>query len=657
MKLLCLLLSFSFITLAQMTSNEVRTIENNLNEIDGPDGEFESQNCCSTEDALKETMLQCVQDLCGSPSEVDSVYVSNSDFEENIKDRAIEKEYNKTKPNLLKVVNQERDKGKKIIDRIKKNLENDNYLDTKAMSGENASKLIFKFLDESSWYEVEKDADGNKTVKLEFWDEDVKKHFENTIPVAEKLILENFENSFSLKVQFDYYNKKEAKEYILEMHKIASARVEKLKQEKPEYYQYNQANFDLYLNLDGLDDVEEMYNYIMYFDKLNSAIEETNANLDSQETRYAYEEKKYSCDNSSCRDELQNYVNSYDIAAKVAELEEQYNDDEYVDEFVKQCKNTWYSDVVLSVPEDKKEFVQKQLPIIKQNILDNFVTPLSDESRIKTEDYLNNLTHHYGIEPTPNDAEDENSESAVNELNGYLADYDENNYEPYYEDGTAQIYIDINEIDDFFNFANEAVLAGDLRNYCRDQIFKADDYFMPVDEEDQANGEIPYVHSSAFSCTHYTQGKQIIVHEFGHALSHFFSTKKISEESYKYYMNARNCVSSNHLIPRESSGGGFSHEGDHLYSEEDMADYFAYKIFPNEKRNLLFCSLIAPNDEGTEWSIDDIAVVHEPDYPDTHSTGLTRAIMEAIYKGVVPSQSCKDLMNHYKDEIRFNKCE
>ena len=649
MKVLCLSLILSTITFAQMTPNEVRTIENNLNQVDSPTGEFEAQNCCSNEDALKKTMLQCVQDLCGSPNQVDSVYLSNSEFEEDIKDPQIENQFNQTKPDIIKVVEKEKEKAKKLLERIEKNLENENYLDMSEIQDEQASKLIYQIIDEGTWFEIERDDHGKPQVKLEIYDDKITKYLDGSYDDVKEVIINNFLKDFSSKVSYDYYTKEEAKNYILEMHQTVINKLNELKENKPdEYNKLPSYIIDTYLDVSKIEEVIENYEYGTFFHNFKYAIDEINPYLDEPISQYNTKKQEYKCSGTNCKGELQAYVDGFDLRAKVKDLKEQLHDSEYASHFANQCKNTWYSNKVMSIPEEKKKFVQSQLPRIKENLLNNFITPLSNESREETENYLNNLSHHFGTDPKPNDDDSD----PVTSIKEYLSSYDDNQYEPSYDEETLEVYKDLNELDDFIDYTDEVQIANTLANYCQKKLFKADDYFYPG----MGNGDEPYVHSSNFSCTHYTQGKQIIVHEFGHALSSFFSKKKISEESYRYYMNARTCVTSNHLNGGDSMSGSFKHEGDSFYSEEDMADYFAFKIFPEEKRNLLFCSLLAPTEDGDEWNMDKIAVVHE-DFTDTHSTPLTRLIMESLYKGVVPSQSCQNLMDHYKDQIRFNKCE
>ena len=115
----------------------------------------------------------------------------------------------------------------------------------------------------------------------------------------------------------------------------------------------------------------------------------------------------------------------FDLRAKVKDLKEQLHDSEYASHFANQCKNTWYSNKVMSIPEEKKKFVQSQLPRIKENLLNNFITPLSNESREETENYLNNLSHHFGTDPKPNDDDSD----PVTSIKEYLSSYDDNQYE------------------------------------------------------------------------------------------------------------------------------------------------------------------------------------------------------------------------------------
>lgn len=650
MKILILSISFTLITFAQISPNEVESIENTLENVDSPQGQFQAQNCCSTEDALKETMLQCALDLCGAPSTVDSVYITNKSFAEDIQERAIENQFNSDREKLSDVLNNETSKLRKALERIKKNLADDSYQDVIQLDTDHVGNLVSNFLDSKTHMQVKHDGD-SKELELDIWDEQMKKTFPKSLELFEehqkKVFLANFYN----KVYNDYYSFDEAKAYILKMRDTLVTNLEKIKESNPQIYTSYQQGLNDQLTLEEINAITDKNEFATKFGILDAYINNINPFLSEPITEYQSYTEPFKCEEYFCKEELQKYIDEFKIAEKVAQFEAKLNEPNVKDNYLNQCKMTWYLDKVLSVPEENKAKVQKELPLIKANILKNFVSPLSDDSRTALTDYLRNLKHHFGTEPTPNNPDE--TDNPLDELKRYLSEYEVEEEDAYdFIEDHERLYYDLDALDDFIDFTGELNIAGDLDNYCMKQLFKADDYFYPTEDEDES----VYAHSSAFTCEHYTQGKQIITHEFGHAISHFFYIKKTSEESYQYYLNTRKCVTDNYHPFADESEKLMGHQDDHLYSEEDFADYLAFKMYPHEKKKLLFCSLLKPADNSDSWDLEDLNVVHEKQL-DPHSTALTRTLMEALYKDVVPSINCKNLMNHYQDKIRFNKCE
>lgn len=648
MKIITLLFLISQLSYSQISPTEVETINNNLENIDAPETRFKSQNCCSTESDLKQTMLQCAMDLCGSPKDVNSVYITNEYFEDSIKDPLIEKDFLANKNELNEVLEKEQNKLKEIIKRIKNNLTNPNYLNIEKLDNQQVSTLSSNILRDNTYIEVTRN-EGSKEIKVDLWDEKIKSSFPKTLEIYEEHKKKEFLGSFYDKIYNDYYTFDEAKEYILQMRKVTIETLEKIKQSSP-------SNYELYQNViamiteDSISNVEEIENFGGLFSRLNEIINNVNVYLDEPITDYYGYNEEFACNEDICREELQAYINSYELETLIGKFENNLNLPSNNDDYINQCKNTWYVDKTLSVPEENKEQILKELPQIKERILKNFISPLSEDSQLKLTEYLNNLQHHFGIENTPNSGEDR--DDPLSELKTFISEYEVNEDDSYdFIEDSEKIYHDLTAIDDFLDFSGEINIAGELDDYCTKQLFLADDYFYPTTDEE----EKVYVHSSNFSCEYYTQGKQIITHEFGHAISHLFSQKQTSEESYQYYLNTRQCVSSNYL-DIETKGLLIDHAGDNYYSEEDFADYLAFNIYPEEKNKLLFCSLLKPTESNESWDLEDLAIVHD-DILDPHSTPLTRAIMEAIYKNIIPSLSCKNLMDHYQDKIRFNKCE
>lgn len=158
---------------------------------------------------------------------------------------------------------------------------------------------------------------------------------------------------------------------------------------------------------------------------------------------------------------------------------------------------------------------------------------------------------------------------------------------------------------------------------------------------------------SQFSCIHEEYGEGIIIHELGHALSHFLLNNKVSADTYKWYLDKRQCVTNNYKnksIPRSDE---FTHNNDRFRSEEDMADYIhsLTRINGNNKE-LLTCAMLSVSSNSKAY----LGLSLEAEKKDPHSSGLMRVIMEALIIGKEIPDSCEILISSNKDRFGFKKC-
>ena len=171
--------------------------------------------------------------------------------------------------------------------------------------------------------------------------------------------------------------------------------------------------------------------------------------------------------------------------------------------------------------------------------------------------------------------------------------------------------------------------------------------------KDRASGRV-----SLFSCTFHEHGKQILAHEFGHALSYWFKGNnpesnektKASEKSYTQYTTLRKCAAKRY--EKEKRAGYW--QNDKFRTEEDTADLIAHLTFSDES-TLAMCYALKTSKDGSKYQTNSIAIIN-PESGDTHSARLLRVIMEAIHKRKKLSSSCRKVINKYKDEVNFDPC-
>lgn len=158
---------------------------------------------------------------------------------------------------------------------------------------------------------------------------------------------------------------------------------------------------------------------------------------------------------------------------------------------------------------------------------------------------------------------------------------------------------------------------------------------------------------SQFTCTHEEYGEGVLIHELGHALSHFLLKNKVSDESYNWYLEKRNCISSNSQDKKEPVYDDFVHEEDQFRSEEDMADYiYSLTVIGNTDTKIMGCSLLALSNDSRKYL--DLSLEASADDP--HSSGLMRVIMQALTMGKQIPESCANVINTNKDKFGFKKC-
>ena len=157
---------------------------------------------------------------------------------------------------------------------------------------------------------------------------------------------------------------------------------------------------------------------------------------------------------------------------------------------------------------------------------------------------------------------------------------------------------------------------------------------------------------SLFSCLHPHFGTFMSSHEMGHLLSWMFLQNKLSEKSYGSYQKLRECATKRYKRLKAPNIRLFPHENDQLHTEEDTADMISYMVFTDDKAQQS-CYLLSIAEDGTHYKGLSILNSHSED---THSSSFLRVLFDAIHKRVELSSACKQVVEHYKDDIDFTPC-
>ena len=119
MKLIIIITIISYTTSAySFDFNNIKNMLNTLVDVE-PKVEQENEHCCDPTAEELEQINQCTIDLCGNSGTVDSVYISNSDYENFYKDADTFKDYEEFKPKLKKYLDTVRANTKEEMEAIK----------------------------------------------------------------------------------------------------------------------------------------------------------------------------------------------------------------------------------------------------------------------------------------------------------------------------------------------------------------------------------------------------------------------------------------------------------------------------------------------------------------------------------------------------------
>lgn len=143
----------------------------------------------------------------------------------------------------------------------------------------------------------------------------------------------------------------------------------------------------------------------------------------------------------------------------------------------------------------------------------------------------------------------------------------------------------------------------------------------------------------------------VITHELGHWLSAQMINKSMSSHSLRKLKKVRKCVKS--FYPREKRPSSFlnSFKDDHVFVEEDFADWFT--AVAGAKEPGLYCDLgkILSN-----FGVPHSEMTYTPTDGDTHSGLLFREMTLRLNRNETLPQSCRDLMSVHPS-IQPKKCE
>ena len=601
----------------------------------------------------KSLNAQCAFDLCGNPIDLGYSGMLNDYTYDKYLEKDTDKKFNEFETKIKEMILGQIKKNNNFIEHAKSVFEKEenktiNYNEWNEDDFDNYTWRVFGHY---VTYNVDKSKPISErmTYKIDY-PEDATSEFIQGIDSYAKSKMQNILTSFTNSLYSDLYTFEEAKvvlkkkfDEFLEKLNVAQKDNPSILKDKNELFAkvkeaMQKSSFKDNSKLASIYyDVRELENHLAY----------------KQTGVYPPSSYKSNCPDSKCQNAIKQYLNEINFQGLVEDLNKKNKEvDASINETISYCKSEFLSNYLKSYDQNK---IIKLLPRLKKNFLLNVTRDYSAHSQSAFTAYLNK-----SIEFVTKQMKTD-SDEFVSRINDKYHEFKESSKTPdYFESlSTKSTILSVLEYIDSDDVKEIDLFAG--RNFCRSGFSNIIwDGFVENKESKVLRESFEYdlasnkdaILVSMYSCFHPGYGQGIIAHELGHALSDAFLNKKLSEQSYKKFMNLRACANSLHIANHKTHPAyNDIHKGDFLKTEEDTADLISYLAIP-DKDALFSCALLDLN--GSTFDDKDLNLDGIKDDP--HSSPLVRLLREAIHKKVQLPHSCSTLVEQNKDKFRFDSC-
>ncbi|WPU64087.1 hypothetical protein [Peredibacter starrii] len=612
-----------------------------INELNGG----VNSNQCTEQSIL---MDRCAIDLCGRPENLPSDSLNDRSFNKYVQPKDMQR-FAEIKDDLQKLVEMEIDRTNGLVQGLKKDFDREK-LKAEIESAEPwqmenlASRFLYPFFQVSTDYTKPLEERLTYSLQLPSDASDVlKKGLDSYINHRKSASL----SSYSVGIQEGLYTPEESKKILkAEWDKFNKA-LEERKKTNPESMKSFADQIENFTQDLKDPSFEENGNY----ENMAGSLQQLSDGLQS-EVLGKWPDVPFNHCQADCKKAIFEEMDRYDHKGILQSLQNKLKDKKLLTKKkMAYCKSQFAMDSINSYQKDK---LIKMIPGIKAALFKNVMSGYSKESQKEFKDYLDKQVQ-FSTKPVKSVAGEfiqevkrtvnfEKSKSRSTEtkasslidrtldLMGYV-DYDGN---------TAPL--------------SQMRLCSESLSYVAWDNFTPKSFRDPQAPPDEYAGQDPEkdnLNISIFSCTNQEHGKNIVAHELGHALSWAFLENKLSEKSYKEYMNLRSCANGLYKVQNDyEAPASFVHDQDRFRVEEDTADLIGYMTIP-DKSLISNCTLLEVSEDGK--SFENLELLNSRN-SDTHSSGLMRVLQEAIHKRRALPASCKELVNANKDLYRFEPC-
>lgn len=594
------------------------------------------------------TLNDCVVSLCGLPSENESAYVTDLNFDAYVSP-TIKRQLDTLSPKLNKAFDKIQKNNLRKAHALEENLLKEDKLDLrpKEWSDSFKSKISFELFTPyiTTVIDLKKPLYERVSVIINSDKELTPEFRKNLITFAsdyEKFIKYN---SFEFQTK-GLYSESEKIQIVLDKIKNLRKTIESHLESFTNYeLEYFKNNLDKIEN-DIKDNKQiEMPLTFLTLDTVERSIISKDPSIENNLLPPACS------DNDSCKNIFQEHFSKENISEWIKNYKKSLNDPTAKEHSLNRCK----AQIVSDLSNSSNEVLAEKLMLDTKSKMDqNVFSKFSAHSKKILKSYFSTRIRRKSKKLTIFSTSEDPAKNFQQKIDTYLSEQSGAVESLKQQENSLTMAIAMSkneELDPFFDetspcFDDQTLNAWDMY-LARDKMG-----LLPPDKISWFDrlSSSDHIYISAFSSQHELRGKSIVAHELGHAVNHIFASIKLSEESARYYKTLRQCVTDNYVNFNQSPSM-FSLPGDRVTTEEDMADIFAFMTY-NNKDDLFICSLIRPSRDNKSYA--NLEFISNDG--DSHSTSLYRLIMEAINKDVDLPISCQKAIEPMKDQLRFKKC-
>ena len=613
-----------------------------INDLESVNKLQDQKEYCSESDNTiqrKGYLNQCAIALCGEASKLSSGQFTNANAEEYINPNSLN-DYDKYETKINPIIDNAIDKKLKLLEQFHTKIKDDDFQwSSFDLSDEEFDTLAESIFDEYITGKVKSKGplDERLTYKLKNI-ENLPKEFISGLELYAEEKKKIYTNNYLYSLSYGLYTMDEARPILRERWNQFKAFYDKRIIENEDVLEQawkDQVDIiekkvlaDEYLI--GKDVMLDIY-YISIFEGLIQIPDKVdNIKVESL------------CSSDECRrgllaffknDELRNTRESLKLAST-------QDMDEKRELFRSHCKSEYLLNNRIDYDKQK---MRERLPLYINKLVDTISKHFSSESSQEVREYLENDIN-FSLNLVKNDKDiDEELAEQIDEMRLSIESIKTN----YSDKDTSTILSDlmkISNLPDMCDLSSDGILWDAF-------IYKGieTEDFHRSDYDPKKNNVLV----SQFSCTHEEYGKGVLIHELGHALSHYLAKKKVSKKSYDWYLEKRKCVTNNYKDKKDPAYDDFVHKEDKFRSEEDMADYiYSLTGIGQNDEKIMGCSLLSLSGDSLNY----LGLSLEADFEDPHSASLMRVIMQALTMGRVIPEPCGELIRMNKDKFGFKKC-